>query len=223
MTLTCYYASGSPWAWRVLLSLTSKGLAFETKEIHFSKGEGQSPEFLALNPHGQVPVLTDGDLTVYESGAILAYLDRKYPEKPVLGETAEEGALIWQRMLEFQNHFMVDVTNILLPIFRNEMDEKKAEMEESLAKIPAGLAKLGEWLGDKSYFTGDNPTALDFTIYPALALMLRLFSSPASATLNMEGILPLKSTAPAVDTWMRRIEAMDGFDAVYPTHWKDAA
>src|SRR5690606_37026897 len=54
------------------------GLDCEMKKPDMMKGEHKSPEFLKLNPLGQVPVLIDGDLTLRDSQAILVYLARKY-------------------------------------------------------------------------------------------------------------------------------------------------
>ena len=61
-----YYASGSPFSWRVQLVLEEKRLPYEPVLLSFSKGEVKSPEHLARSPHGKVPALTDDGLTLYE-------------------------------------------------------------------------------------------------------------------------------------------------------------
>src|SRR5205085_2062335 len=66
-----YFASGSPWAWRVYLALEEKDLPNETTLLSFSAGDLKKPDYLAMNPHGKVPVLKDGAVTLYESQAIL--------------------------------------------------------------------------------------------------------------------------------------------------------
>jgi hypothetical protein len=81
MALEVYWASGSPFAWRVLLTLEAKRLPYQSKLLTFSKGEHKSPEYLAMNPRGKVPTLKDGDFAIYESLAIMAYLDRAYPDQ----------------------------------------------------------------------------------------------------------------------------------------------
>ena len=83
MPLTFYYASGSPYAWRVWLALEHKQVAYELKTMSFSAGELRTPEFLAINPRHRVPALVDGNFSLYESAAILEYLDEKYPNPPV--------------------------------------------------------------------------------------------------------------------------------------------
>src|SRR5262245_4908360 len=79
MAITFYYGSGSPYAWRVWLALEAKELQYEQKTISFSEGDHRKPEFLALNPRHKVPVIVDGDFTLYESAAIMEYLDEQYP------------------------------------------------------------------------------------------------------------------------------------------------
>ena len=97
MAIELYWGSGSPFAWRVMLTLEVKGLTYDSKLLEFSKGEHKTPAYLRLNPRGKVPTLKDGEFVVYESIAIMAYLDRKYPDPPLFGKTAEEAGLIWQR------------------------------------------------------------------------------------------------------------------------------
>src|SRR5512147_246875 len=63
---------------KVRLMLSMLGLDYETKKPDMMKGEHKSPDFLKLNPLGQVPVLVDGALTLRDSQAILVYLARKY-------------------------------------------------------------------------------------------------------------------------------------------------
>ena len=90
MAIEVYWGSGSPFAWRVLLALEHKRLPYVSHLLQFSKQEHKSPQMLALNPRGRVPVLKDGDYVCFESLAILYYLDRKYPEPPIFGRTPEE-------------------------------------------------------------------------------------------------------------------------------------
>ena len=61
MAIDVYWGSGSPYAWRVLLALEYKRLQYTSHILQFSKQEHKSPQMLALNPRGRVPVLKDGD------------------------------------------------------------------------------------------------------------------------------------------------------------------
>src|SRR5689334_16920917 len=77
--LTFYYGSGSPYAWRVWLALEHKQLAYELKTMSFTAGDLRTPEYLAVNPRHRVPAIVDDGFSLYESSAILEYLDEKYP------------------------------------------------------------------------------------------------------------------------------------------------
>src|SRR5688572_22765680 len=96
MTVEVFWASGSCPSWRVMLALEVKRVAYQAHLLDFSKRQHKAPEHLAMNPRGKVPVLRDGDVTLYESLAILAYLERRFPEPPLLGTTARETGLIWR-------------------------------------------------------------------------------------------------------------------------------
>ena len=84
MALAFYYASGSPYAWRVWLALEHKGIPYERKTLSFDAGDLKTPEFAALNPRRKVPVIVDEGFALYESGAIVEYLEDKRPGEPRL-------------------------------------------------------------------------------------------------------------------------------------------
>jgi len=71
---------------KVRIALDEKGLSYELISVPFSRAAGYSPklpEMLAINPKGQVPVLIDRDVTVYDSTLICEYLEERYPDPPL--------------------------------------------------------------------------------------------------------------------------------------------
>src|SRR5262245_59124190 len=115
MSITVFWASGSCPSWRVLFNLELKGLAYESRLREYSKREHKSAEHLAMNPRGKVPVLRDGDFTLYESMAIVAYLEAKYPERPVLGRTPEQTGLIWRLWSELVCYVEPTIDRVCIP------------------------------------------------------------------------------------------------------------
>lgn len=72
-----FYFNGSPNPTKVALMLEETGLAYEPMPVDTRKGEQFAPAFLSLNPNGKVPVIVDGEATVFDSNAILLYLAEK--------------------------------------------------------------------------------------------------------------------------------------------------
>ena len=138
-----YWISGSPFAWRVLLTAEVKGIPYEGRLLEVSKGELKTPEFLAINPLGRVPALRDGNFTLHESLAIMVYLDRKHPNPPLFGRTAEEAGRIFERISEFISDFWPPGQRLIRSIFFGPplaADEAKEVRE----KIHLSLARLEE-------------------------------------------------------------------------------
>jgi len=73
-----YWISGSPYAWRVMLTLEVKQASYASHLLEASKGDLKKPEYLRLNPRGRVPTLKHGEHVLNESLAIMAYLDARF-------------------------------------------------------------------------------------------------------------------------------------------------
>jgi len=71
-------------SFRVLWALEEIGVAYRYRVVDLAKGEGRSPDFLALNPSGKLPVLTDDDLVLSESAAICSHLADGHPDKSLI-------------------------------------------------------------------------------------------------------------------------------------------
>lgn len=98
-----YWGSGSPPAWRALLALTEKGLPFRSEQVTFESGVLKTPPMLNLNPRGLVPIFIDGDVRMYESLAILQYLEWQYPEPSLLPTDRVARARVLTRFEEANN------------------------------------------------------------------------------------------------------------------------
>ena len=223
-TLTFYWGSGSPWAWRAMLGLELKGLRYESKLLQFSKGEHKSPEMLALNPRGKVPVLVHGDVVVYESLAILAYLDRAFPERPLFGTTPQEAAVVWRLFSEHDAYLIPIGIRVIRPLFtsaeavQEKADDIRAAVEElhkEIGKLEERLAGGGQWLAGKA------PSAADATYFVTLQQLLRAAGKPAAEPLGLPEFLPLEKRYPKLAAWAERFAKVPGVDRTWPPHWTE--
>ncbi|MFN3202378.1 MAG: glutathione S-transferase family protein [Bradymonadia bacterium] len=80
------YGSGPSRSSRVVWALEELGQPYTIEHVDFYSGGHRKPAFLAVNPNGKVPALTDGDLSLFESAAILTYLGEQHPESGFVPE-----------------------------------------------------------------------------------------------------------------------------------------
>jgi glutathione S-transferase len=212
--ITLYYGSGSPYAWRVQLALEHKALTYERKVLSFSAGDTRKPEFLALNPRHRVPVIVDGDFPLYESNAIVEYLDEAYPGRgsPLFPGDARQRALV-RRLIEEADNYFDKATDAVV----DEAFTKKAE-ERDAARLAAGSEALKEEIGMftqamRGEFLAGPLSAADFALYPLVAFLDR-------CAIKLPQFDPRALMTPQFAAWKARIEALPYFDATYPPHWK---
>jgi glutathione S-transferase len=79
--ITLYHCEGTPNSVKITLTLEELGLKYTTQTVDITKNEQKEPWFLEINPNGRVPALKDGDLRIFESGAIMLYLTDKYDDE----------------------------------------------------------------------------------------------------------------------------------------------
>jgi GST-like protein len=90
-----FYYSGAPNPMKVALMLEETGLPYEPVPVDTRKGEQHAAPFLAINPNAKVPVIVDGDTTVFDSNAILLYLAEKSGKfLPAKGDNKLHGELL---------------------------------------------------------------------------------------------------------------------------------
>ena len=145
MALTFYYASGSPFAWRVWLALEHKQLAYEHKVMSFSAGDLKKPEFLAINPRHKVPAIVDDGFALYESQAILEYLEERHPARPSLfpGDLRQR-ALVRRIVQEADQYLIVAFDPLMDQIFFTAQDKwDLGAIEKAHAKLVEELRRVG--------------------------------------------------------------------------------
>lgn len=214
MALTFYFGSGSPYAWRVWLALESKKLAYDLKAISFSDGDHKKPEFLALNPRHRVPVIVDDDFVLYESSAVVEYLDEQYDSgiKLFPGDARRRGR-IRRLVREIDDYFVGASDPLLEAVLFTKREDWNAEIISSARSKAAYEAARWEANLTGDYLDGNELTAADFTLYPLVALSLRM--DIRKPDVDVAGIY-----GPKLHAWRKRIESLPYFEKTIPPHWK---
>lgn len=216
MGITLYYGSGSPYAWRAQLALEHKALPYELKVISFAAGDTRKPEFLALNPRHRVPVLVEDDFVLYESSAIVEYLDEAYPGRgaPLFPGDARMRAIIRRMICEIDEDFDAALDPLTTQAF-----SKKAEERDPKAIADARKALVDELAMITRAMRGDylaGPlSAADYALYSLLAFVWR--SQIKLPDLDADSML-----TPPLAGWKARIEALPYFDKTIPPHWRNS-
>jgi glutathione S-transferase len=168
-------------------------LPYETKLLNMAAGDNRRPEFLAKNPFGQVPVIEDGDLVLFDSNAILVYLAKTYGDSSWLPEDAQ-GAAAVQRWFSLAAGPIAygPAAARLATVFGAKLDREVAKA------IAIKLFDLLEAeMASKPFAIGDHPTVADIAAYSYIA------HAP-------EGGVSL-DPYPNLRAWLSRIEALPRF------------
>jgi glutathione S-transferase len=219
MAIELYWGSGSPFAWRVMLTLELKRLAYESKLLEFSKQEHKTAAYLQLNPRGKVPALKDGDFLIYESIAIMAYLDRKYPTPEIFGRTPKETGLVWRWICECESYLLGPTDKVVRPLFFGRGLEKTDEIQQAAQVIRQELKRIDDDLANCNWLVGAEISGADIAIFPVVQLLLRAAGKEAAQPLNL-CLIPLSETFPNIARWMQRIEELPNYQRTYPPHWR---
>lgn len=214
--VSLYWISGSPPSWRVMLALAVKGIAYDSMLLDVSRKEHKAEGYLGINPRGQVPTLVHGAVTVRESIAILAYLDRAFPDRPLFGTGPQAAAAIWQAVMEIDSVLRPPAGQIARGLFRGTATAEGPELSATVAEVAAELDRIAGDLSDgRAWLCGAAISAADVVLYPTLAWLNRALSRADPA-----GFAPLRRPRPHLAAWQARMEAQPWFDATYPPHWR---
>ena len=220
MALELWWGSGSPYSWRALLALEYKGLPYASHLVQFAKQEHKSPQVLQMNPRGRVPVLKDGDYVCYESMSILHYLDRKYPERPIFGATAEEAGVVTRMISEYTAYVEGHIMKVIYAILFQGVESRMDEIARAMHMIGVEAKFIEARLAQSTWLVGENFSAADIVIFPGIQMLLRALDRREAQDLRSRW-LPLDVNYPTIAAWIKRVEALPGYERTYPPHWKD--
>lgn len=179
--------------YRVKLLLSLLELPFEEHDVDLRSGQQHTPEFLAMNPHGQVPVIIDADKNVYESMAILVYLARTYADES------------WYPMQDTKRHVQLHQwlalsNDLLAGIYQAALIKHfkfSGDVEKSTEKGKRGLQVLDNYLGNHTWLVDEKVSIADVSCYGCV-----VYAPIAGIDLD-----PYKN----VESWMRDMESLPGY------------
>ena len=158
------YTDSSPNGFKATIALAELGLPYRLRHVRIEQGEHRLPAFLALNPHGRIPVLVDHDtgITVFESAAILLYLAEKtgrlLPEAPA----QRWAAITW---LQFHAASMGPMLGQRVHFEMAEGGANAAATAHFRQLSEAALATMDGRLADNAYLAGDEYSIADIASF----------------------------------------------------------
>ena len=204
MAVTLYYASGSPYAWRVWLALEHKGIPYHRKTLVVRRRPSEDGGIGALNPRRRVPVLVDDDFALAESAAIVEYIEDRWPNGPALFAREPRQRAIQRRMVREADDYLPDFGRRLA---RRGGEDTLNDLRDS--------SPTGRTPRPAEYLTGEL-SAVDLTVYPFLALFLRLAGRRADFVKD-------DVIGPRLAVWIDRMQTLPIVQRTWPPHWKRSA
>jgi glutathione S-transferase len=188
MAITLYDLCGrderlrfSPYCWRVRMALAHKGLEYTTVAWRF-----QEKDVLAFADYDKVPVLTDGDNVVTDSFDIMRYLDRAYPEAPVVGEGVSlQRLMLFKQLVERSITpalFKIVALDLLAAIHPDDRDyfrktrearfgatmEAVHDPEQGRQLLKQALVPVSAQLKESPFLDGDAPSGADYLLFGSM-------------------------------------------------------
>jgi glutathione S-transferase len=217
--LYTWRGSGNSYKIRLLAAL--RDIKVDLVEIDFLNNQQRSPEFLAINPRGTIPVLVDGEKTFTDSAAILVYLAGLASDSGTTktlssfwaSETVEQAAIVdwlafassWLESGLITARFIVSFNyrGVSSPAYKQALARATAQGHKSLKVLQARLS-ANEWVAL------GRPTIADVAIFAYVA-------TAAEGDISLDPY-------PAVKSWISRIRNLPGFIAIDglddPTYWR---
>ncbi len=163
-----HHARGSR-SMRVKWLLEELGTAYEIELVNFA--EMSKPDYLRIHPLSAIPALQDGDLTLFESGAIVEYILENYGGEALMPQSGQERALCRQWMHYAEATLMPPLSDIAQHSFILRQEERiEAVVPNARARVAKQLGVLDGILADRDYICGSEFSAADIMLGYALGL-----------------------------------------------------
>jgi glutathione S-transferase len=168
---TVHSIPGSPFGRAVLATLEEKGASYRLSPA--APGTLRSPEHLARHPFGRVPVLEHNGFSLYETQAILRYLDRVLPT-PALTSADSKGAARMDQVMNVNDWYLFQGVGNVIGFHRvvgprvMGLTPDEAAIAAAMPKAHAVFEELARLLGEQPYFAGDAVSLADLLVAPQI-------------------------------------------------------
>ena len=191
-----YGMTGSGNCWKPAVLMRQLGIAFEWIEINTLKGESRTPQFLALNANGRVPLLDVDGRKLAESNAMLCYLAEGSDYFPA-DRWRRAKILEWMFFEQYSHEPYIATVRFWVHVAHKE-DELRDKIAEAMPKGYAALGVMELQLQKTLFLAGDDYSIADIALY-------------AYTHVAYQGGYNL-AAYPAINAWMKRVEAQPQFE-----------
>lgn len=203
--ITLFGHVGSACTRRVLVTLAEKGLEVDLEVVDLSKGEQKAADHLARQPFGVIPAITIDGFTMYESLAIVRYLEHRYPAPSLTPESHQDRARMEQFLSVEYSYFagaagVLMVQKILNPMFGRPVDEPQVAIAKD--RVAQVFDVLDAALAQHPYLAGERFSLADLNFLPGLATIQKANESQ------------LTDTRPNLSAWAQRITSRPSWKSV---------
>jgi glutathione S-transferase len=182
--------------------LEEVGATYDLGRLALSKGEHRTPEYLAIHPHGSVPALVDGDLTLIESSAIVMHLADKFPEKKLAPALGSDARAQYYRWMVYVPATMDPVLETLTQHTRFLPEEKRnpALVEEAKKKLAKIALVIEEAVEGHEFIVGGAFSGADVVVGSAVAWI---------------GFLGMLGEHPKLAAYLTALQSRPGYQRAY--------
>ena len=196
------YTAGTPNGRKIVLMLEELGLPYKAHMIDMKNNEQKSPDFIAMNPNGRIPVIVDHEgpfgkkTTVFESGAILYYLAEKY-DGQFLGHSLDEKAKTMQWVMFQMSGIGPNFGNYYYSL--NYLEPKTPAYTARFEKESQRLLGVMELqLSQNEYLAGNNYSIADMCTYHWVSNFMNLVPDWFASKPSVRRWLSTLSERPAI-------------------------
>jgi len=181
---------------KIRLALSFLGLDYQTHDLNLTKAEQKSADYLKLNPFGQAPLVTDGDITIRDSQAILVYLAQTYGGADWWPKDAAQNA----HLIEWLSTAANEITHGPAQMRAHYKFARAIDLTQAKTMTDKVLSIIEQHLSNRQWLVDDQVSIADIAVYPYLALA-------------HEGHVDL-TPYPHILAWIRRFESLPRYIAM---------